>query len=154
MKSTLALLLLTIAVSPILGQGPQITVARDLDSSGLEGVFIQEIKLWKALQADDFGAFKANLSPNFLNVTDTLRNRDQLVGSFKGCKFGALDLQNHTTRVLGSDAVVISYRLHLEKICNKQSVMEDSNATTTWVRQKSNLWLAIIHTESPIKVGP
>jgi hypothetical protein len=119
----------------------------------LEAVFIQEIKLWKTLQADDFGAFKANLSSNFLNVTDTLQNRDQLVGSFKGCKFGALDLQNHTSRALGPDAVAISYRLHVEKTCNKQRVTEDSNATTTWVRQKSNLWLAMLHTESSIKAG-
>jgi hypothetical protein len=153
MKFTSALLAVIIAISPALGQGPQITVAKDLDSSVLEGIFIQEIKLWKTLQADDFGAFKANLSPNFLNVTDTLLNRDQLVGSFKGCRFDALNLQNHTTRVLGPDAVVISYRLHREKTCNKQSVTEDSNATTTWVRQKSNLWLAILHTESPIKAG-
>jgi hypothetical protein len=153
MKPTLALFALTIAISPVLGQGPQITVAKDLDSSGLEAVFIQEIKLWKTLQADDFGAFKANLSPNFLNVTDIVQNRDQLVGSFKGCKFGTLNLQNHTSRALGPDAVVISYRLHVEKTCNKQSVIEDGNATTTWVRQKSNLWLAMIHTESPIKAG-
>jgi hypothetical protein len=154
MHRMLALLALSIATVAAFSQGPEITVAKDLDSSGMDPIYIQEIKLWKTLQADDLGAFKANLQPNFLSVKDTLQNRDQLVSSFKGCKVGPLNLQNYTTRALGSDAVVISYRLHIEMTCKKQSVIEDSNATTTWVRQKDNHWLAMLHTESPIKPAP
>jgi hypothetical protein len=154
MNRILALLALTIATVFTFGQDPQITVAKDLDSSGMDPIYIQEIKLWKTLQADDRGAFKANLLPNFLSVKDTLQNRDQLANSFKDCEVGPLNLQNHTTRALGADAVVISYRLHIEMTCRKQSVIEDSNATTTWVRQKDNHWLAILHTESPIKPTP
>jgi hypothetical protein len=151
MKHILALLALTIATVPSFGQDVHINVAKDLDSSGMEPIYIQEIKLWKTLQAGDRGAFKANLLPNFINVTDTLQNRDQLVNSFKHCEVGPLNLQNHTTRALGVDAAVISYRLHIEMTCGKQSVIVDSNATTTWIRQKDNHWLAILHTESPIK---
>jgi hypothetical protein len=154
MKYTLALFALIIATLPAFSQEPRITVAKDLDSSGLDPIYIQEIKLWKTLQADDRGAFKANLLPNFLSVKDTLQNRDQLVSSFKDCKFGPLNLQNYTTRVLGPDAVVISYRLHIEMTCKKQTVIEESNATTTWVRQKDNKWLAMLHTESPNKPAP
>jgi hypothetical protein len=154
MNRALVLLALTIAAVPSFSQVPQVTVAKDLESSGMDPIYIQEIKLWKTLQADDLGAFKANLLPNFLSVNDTFQNRDQLVSSFKGCKVGPLNLQNHTTRALGSDAVVISYRLHIETSCKKQSFIEDSNATTTWVRQKDNRWLAMLHTESPIKPAP
>ena len=154
MNRTLVLLALTVATVPAFSQVPKVTVAKDLDSSGMDPIYIQEIKLWKTLQADELGAFKAYLLPNFLSVNDTLQSRDQFVSSFKGCKVGPLNLQNYTTRALGSDAVVISYRLHVEMTCKKQSFIEDSNATTTWVRQKDNHWLAILHTESPIKPTP
>jgi len=153
MKLSLTLLALSFAISPIFAQEPRITVAKDLDSSGLESIFVQEIKLWKTLQEDDFGAFKAYLLPNFLSVKETRQNRDQLIGSFKGCKFGDINLQNHMSRALEPDAIVISYQLHVEKICNKQKIIEDTNATTTWVRQKGDKWLAILHTETPIKPG-
>jgi hypothetical protein len=154
MKHMLALLTLTIATMSALGQDQPITVARDMESSGLPAIFIQEIKLWKTLQADDRGAFKANLLPNFLSVKETLQDRDQFSNSFKDCKVGKFGLENHKILALGTDAVVISYRLHIEKTCRKQSVIEDSNVTTTWLRQKDNRWLAILHTESPIKATP
>jgi hypothetical protein len=150
MKSTLAVLALAIAALPTFSQSPQITVAKDLDSSGMDTIFVQEIKLWKTLQMDDRSAFKAYLSTDFLSVKATLQTRDQFVSSFRDCKIGPLNLQNHTTRAIGLDAVAISYRLHVEMTCKKESVVEDSNATTTWVRQKDNRWLAILHTESPI----
>ena len=154
MKSTLALLVIAIAALPTFSQSPQITVSKDLDSSGMDTIFIQEIKLWKTLQMDDRSAVKAYLSPDFLSVTATLQTRDQFANSFKGCKVGPLNLQNHTTRALGLEAVAISYRLHVEMTCKKESVVEDSNATTTWVRQKDKSWLAILHTESPVNPAP
>lgn len=130
------------------------TVAKDLDSSGMDTIFVQEIKLWKTLQIDDRGAFKAYLSTDFIGVKSTIQTRDQYVSSFKDCKVGPLNLQNHTIRALGPEAVAISYRLHVEMTCKKESVVDDSNATTTWVRQKDNRWLAVIHTESPINSAP
>jgi hypothetical protein len=154
MKRIYFLVSLIVAALPAVSQSPQITISRDLESSGMNPVFIQEIKLWKTLQADDRGAFKAHLSPDFLSVKATVQTRDQFVNSFKECKVGPLDLQNHTIRMLGSDAVVISYRLHVEMTCKRQSVTEDNNATTTWVRQKDNRWLAVLHTESPINAAP
>ena len=154
MNRVLTLLALTIAGISAFAQSPQVTVAKDLDSSGMDAIYIQEIKLWKTLQADDRTAFKANLSQNFISIKDTIQNRDQLAISYKDCAIGSLNLQNHSTRALGADAVLISYRLHIEMICRKQSVVEESNATTTWVRQTDGHWLAVVHTESPIKATP
>jgi hypothetical protein len=154
MKRMYFLVSLIVAALPAVSQSPQITVSRNLESSGMDPIYIQEIKLWKTLQADDRGAFKAHLSSDFLSVKATVETRDQFVNSFKDCKVGPLNLQNHTTHALGADAVVISYRLHVEMTCKRQSITEDNNATTTWVRQKDNSWLAVLHTESPVSVTP
>ena len=156
MKQTIAIAILFMTALSAVGQMPQVTISKDLDSTpGMNPAVIREIKLWKNLQSGDYGAFKAALAPDFSGLAGALpQNRDQFVAHYKACKTGNLNLQNYSTRFPTPNTVVVSSRLHIERRCGKQDATEDSKDTTTWVLSAKKKWLIQHHTASPITTPP
>lgn len=152
MKSLVLLPLLIASLSlirtPIHAQ--QITVAQEIDSTEMDLLFIQEIKLWKALQSHDLVTFNALLLPDFIEVEKTIQTREQILANLNACTLVSFNFHNHQTRMLSPDAAVIAYNANSEITCGESHLKGSYNATTTWVRRDGK-WLVQIHTEIPTR---
>jgi Domain of unknown function (DUF4440) len=144
MKPALILTLLAMTLTPALAQQ---TTAPDLGTEP-DFIFIQEINLWKALQAHDTAAFHAMLLPDFLYVQKAIETRDQIMQNLDTCTLTSFKFSNHQLRVLSADAVIIAYNAASEITCDQTRLKGNYNATTTWVRRDGK-WFAQIHTETP-----
>ena len=103
MKLILVLLALSIEIVDF-QPDPKMRVATH---SGMDPIYIQEMKLWGTLQADDRGVSEAS----FFECSQRQRhaaNCDPFLHSFSDCKVGPLNFQIYTTRELGPDAAVLS----------------------------------------------
>jgi hypothetical protein len=147
MKPALILTLLAMTLTPVLAQ--QTTAAPDL---GVEPdfIFIQEITLWKTLQAHDTAAFHAMLLPDFIYVQKAIETREQIMKNLDTCTLTNFKFSNHQLRVISPDAVIIAYNAFSEITCDQTRLSGNYNATTTWVRRDGK-WFAQIHTETPTR---
>lgn len=152
MKSlVIAVLLLTsVAPAPAPIQAQQIPTPQDIQAAEMDLLFIQEIKLWKALQYHDLVTFNSLLLPDFIEVEKTIQNREQILANLNACTLVSFNFHNHQTRMLSPDAAVIAYNANSEITCGESHLKGSYNATTTWVRREGK-WLVQIHTEIPIK---
>jgi hypothetical protein len=147
MKAILLLMLLAASFSVVCAQ--QITAAKDMDTEP-DFIFIQEIGMWRALQAHNLGAFEAMLLPDYIEVEKTIQTRDQLMANLNICTVVSFKLRNHQTRMLAPDAAVIAYSGSSEITCGESHLASNYIATTTWVRRDGK-WLIQMHTEIPVK---
>jgi hypothetical protein len=147
MKAILLLLLLAASFTVVLAQ--QTAAAKDIDTEP-DFIFIQEIGMWRALQAHNLGAFEAMLLPDYIEVEKTIQTRDQLMANLNICTVVSFRLRNHQTRMLSPDAAVIAYSGSSEITCGESHLASNYNATTTWVRRDGK-WLIQMHTEIPVK---
>ena len=147
MKPILIFMLLAASVTPVLAQ--QTTAAKDIDAEP-DFIFIQEIGMWRALQAHNLGAFEAMLLPDYIEVEKTIQTREQLMANLNICTVVSFKLRNHQTRMLSPDAAVIAYSGSSEITCGESHLASNYNATTTWVRRDGK-WLIQMHTEIPVK---
>jgi len=156
MKSLVIAVLLLASVAPALAPihaqqiAAQIAVASDRESEEMELLFIQEIKLWKALQYHDLVTFNSLLLPDFIEVEKTIQNREQILANLNTCTLVSFNFHNHQTRMLSPDAAVIAYNANSEITCGESHLKGSYNATTVWVRRDGK-WLVQIHTEIPIR---
>jgi Domain of unknown function (DUF4440) len=137
-----------IDIQPAVGQ--QVAAGSGADSVEMELLFIQEIKLWKALQSRDMAAFEAQLLPDFLEVENNIQTRDQTIANLNTCVLVSFNIHNHQTRMLSPDAAVIAYNANSEVACGASHLKGSYNATTTWVRRDGK-WMVQLHTEMPVK---
>jgi Domain of unknown function (DUF4440) len=147
MKAILLLMLLAASFTVVLAQ--QTTAAKDIDTEP-DFIFIQEIGMWRALQAHNLGAFEAMLLPDYIEVEKTIQTRDQLMANLNICTVVSFRLRNHQTRMLSPDAAVVAYSGSSEITCGESHLASNYNATTTWVRRDGK-WLIQMHTEIPVK---
>jgi len=148
MKPILLLMLLAASVTP--GVAGQVTTAQNVDSPGMDVIFLQELGMWRALQTHDLMAFQALLLPDYLEVEKTIQTREQLMANLNTCTIVGYKLRNHQVRVISQDAAVIAYSGSSEITCGESHLTSNFNATTTWVRREGK-WLVQMHTEIPIK---
>jgi hypothetical protein len=147
MKPILIFMMLAASVTPVLAQ--QTTAAKDIDTEP-DFIFIQEIGMWRTLQAHNLGAFEAMLLPDYIEVEKTIQTREQLMANLNICTVVSFKLRNHQTRMLSPDAAVIAYSGSSEITCGESHLASNYNATTTWVRRDGK-WLIQMHTEIPVK---
>ena len=148
MKPILLLMLLAASVTPVFAR--QVTSAQNVDSPGMDVIFLQEMRMWRALQAHDLMAFESLLLPDYLEVEKTIQTREQLMANLNTCTIVSYKLRNHQVRVISQDAAVIAYSGSSEIMCGESHLTSNFNATTTWVRREGK-WLVQMHTEIPIK---
>jgi hypothetical protein len=144
MKPALVLTLLAAMLTPALAQ--QVTPP-DIDTEP-DFIFLQELRLWKALQTHDLVAFQSFLLPDFIEVERTILTRDEIMKNLGICTLSSFHFRNHQLRTLSPDAVVLSYVGSTETTCGESRLSGTYNATTTWVRRDGR-WLVQIHTETP-----
>jgi hypothetical protein len=147
MKAILLLMLLAASFTVVLAQ--QTAAAKDIDTEP-DFIFIQEIGMWRALQAHNLAAFEAMLLPDYIEVEKTIQTRDQLMANLNICTVVSFRLRNHQTRMLSPDAAVVAYSGSSEITCGDSHLASNYNATTTWVRRDGK-WLVQMHTEIPVK---
>jgi uncharacterized protein (TIGR02246 family) len=152
MKPLLVAILLVATLAPTTApiQAQQIPTAQDIETAEMDLLFIQEIKLWKALQSHDLVTFNSLLLPDFIEVEKSIQTREQILANLNACTLVSFNVHNHQTRVLSPDAAVIAYNANSEISCGESHLKGSYNATTTWVRRDGK-WLVQIHTEIPIK---
>jgi uncharacterized protein (TIGR02246 family) len=148
MKPILVLALLAASVTPVFAG--QVTTAQNLDPSGMDVIFLQEIGMWRALQSHDLVAFQSLLLPDYIEVEKTIQTRDQIMANLNTCNLVSFKMRNHQVRVLSPDAAVVAYSGSSEITCGQSHLLSNYNATTTWVRREGK-WLVQMHTEIPIK---
>ncbi len=148
MKPVLILALLAAILTPALGQ--EVPVPRELDPAGMDLLFIEELKMWKAFQAHDLMAFQSFLLPDFLEVEKSIQTREQVLANINACTLVGFKLSNHQIRMLSADAAVLAYNGSSHIMCGESHLSGNFNATTTWVRREGR-WLIQIHTEIPVK---
>jgi len=152
MRPILILTVLAASVMPVFAPhmtAQPIAAAKDFDTEP-DFIFIQEIGMWKALQAHNIGAFESLLLPDYIEVEKTIQTRDQLIANLNTCTIVSFKLRNHQTRMLSADSAVIAYTGASEITCGESHIASNYNATTTWVRRDGK-WLIQLHTEIPIK---
>jgi hypothetical protein len=149
MKPFLLLTLLAASVTTVCAG--QVTTAQDVDSPGMDIIFLQEIGMWRALQSHDLMAFQSLLLPDYIEVEKTIQTREQLIANLNTCTIVSYKLRNHQVRVISPDAAVIAYSGFSEITCGESHLTSNFNATTTWVRRDGK-WLVQMHTEIPIKL--
>jgi hypothetical protein len=132
---------------------PHTTIPNDLDPSGMDLIFIQEMRMWQALQAHDLVTLQSLLLPDFIEVEKNIWTRDQTLANLNACTLVTFNLHNHQVRVLSPDIAVIAYTGSNELTCGQTHLTGSYNATTTWVRRDGK-WLVQIHTEIPIRPQP
>ncbi len=102
MKSLVIAVLLPASVAPALApiHAQQIAVAPHLETTEMDLLFIQEIKLWKSLQYHDLVTFNSLLLPDFIEVEKTIQNREQILANLNTCTLVSFNFHNHQTRML------------------------------------------------------
>lgn len=121
------------------------------DNSAIDDyIFIQEMRMWQALQAHDLVTLQALFLPDFVEVEKSILNREQVMANLNTCTLVGFNMHNHQTRVLSSDAIVIAYSGSNEFTCGEGHLKGNYNATTTWVLRNGR-WVVQIHTEIPVR---
>jgi hypothetical protein len=149
MKPLILFLLLAANLCPVLAQ--ETPVPKDLDPAGMDLLFIEELKMWKAFQAHDLVAFQGFLLPDFIEVEKSIQTREQVMANINACTLVSFKLTNHQIRMLSPDAAVLAYNGFSQIACGEAHLSGNFNATTTWVRRDGR-WLIQIHTEIPVKL--
>ncbi len=153
MKPLLLLALLATGIASARAQqiNRQAPTPGELYSAGMDDfIFVQEMRMWQALQSHDLVTLQSLWLPDFIEVEKTILTRDQTMANLNACTLVAFKLQNHQTRMLSPDVVVLAYNGSSEMTCGESHLKGSYNATTTWV-QRDGRWLVQIHTEIPIK---
>ena len=135
------------APAPVLAQ--ESTVAPEFGSEP-DFIFIQELKMWEALQSHSIATFQSLLMPDFIDVERTIQTRDQILENLNTCTLVSFHFHNHQTRMFSPDAAVIAYTADTEVVCGESHLKGSYNATTTWVRRDGK-WMVQIHTENPVR---
>jgi hypothetical protein len=121
------------------------------DNSAIDDyIFIQEMRMWQALQAHDLVTLQALFLPDFVEVEKSILTREQVMANLNTCTLVGFNMHNHQTRVLSSDAVVIAYSGSNEFTCGESHLKGNYNATTTWVLRNGR-WVVQVHTEIPVR---
>jgi Domain of unknown function (DUF4440) len=113
-------------------------------------IFIQELKMWEALQSHSLATFQSLLMPDFIDVERTIQTRDQILENLNTCTLVSFHFHNHQTWMFSPDAAVIAYTADTEVVCGESHLKGSYNATTTWVRRDGK-WMVQIHTENPVR---
>src|SRR5262249_5864953 len=79
MKSLFIVAVFVASLTPLPAQ--QIPTPQDIQAAEMDLLFIQEIKLWKALQAHDLVTFNSLLLPDFIEVEKTIQNREEILAN-------------------------------------------------------------------------
>ncbi len=135
------------AAAPVVAQ--ESTVAPEFGSEP-DFIFIQELKMWEALQSHSIATFQSLLMPDFIDVERTIQTRDQILENLNTCTLVSFHFHNHQTRMFSPDAAVIAYTADTEVVCGESHLKGSYNATTTWVRRDGK-WMVQIHTENPVR---
>lgn len=106
--------------------------------------------MWQALQAHDLLTLQALFLPDFVEVEKSILTREQVMANLNACTLVGFNMHNHQTRVLSSDAVVITYSGSNEFTCGESHLKGNYNATTTWVLRNGR-WVVQVHTEIPVR---
>jgi hypothetical protein len=149
MKPVLIVALLLAILAPAHAQ--EIAVPKDLDPAGLDLLFIEELKMWRAFQSHDLLAFGSYLLPDFIEVEKAIQTREQVMANINACTLVSFKLTNHQIRMLGPDAAVLAYNGSSHMMCGEAQLSGNFNATTTWVRRNGK-WFIQMHTEIPVKL--
>jgi hypothetical protein len=121
------------------------------DNSAIDDyIFIQEMRMWQALQGHDLVTLQALFLPDFVEVEKSILTREQVLANLNACTLVGFNMHNHQTRVLSPDAVVIAYSGSDEFTCGESHLKGNYNATTTWVLRNGK-WVVQIHTEIPVR---
>jgi hypothetical protein len=138
-------------ISPSTAAEPTTDQQLTPDNSAIDDyIFIQEMRMWQALEAHDLVTLKALFLPDFIEVEKSILNREQVLSNLNACTLVGFKLYNHHTRVLSGDAVVLAYSGSDEFTCGESHLKGNYNATTTWVLRNGK-WVVQIHTEIPVK---
>src|SRR5438128_2317113 len=97
MKSLVIPILLVASIAPVVApiHAQQIPTAQDIETAEMDLLFIQEIKLWKALQSHDLVTFNSLLLPDFIEVEKTIQTREQILANLNACTLVRFNFHNH-----------------------------------------------------------
>jgi hypothetical protein len=112
-----------------------------------------EQHLWTTMAEGDFATVRSLFTKDFIEVDDKIQAVDALLVNLKHCKLQAYELRDLQVRILSPDSALTAYHVVSTFNCGTEDKPQvknyDNNATTTWVRQPNNKWLAQAHTETP-----
>ena len=111
-------------------------------------IVAEEINLWRNYGKEDFKALAAELMPDYLNVSDVIRSRQEFLDLVPTCTLDRFDLADSKVTRPDATTAVIVYRLAYSVTCDHKQANRKAIATTVWVRRNDH-WFAQLHTETP-----
>jgi hypothetical protein len=116
-------------------------------------IIATEQKLWNAWKNKDIKPFRANLSPESLQVSDSgVADRATILKSMEGmdCEVRSFSLSDIKVVFLASNVAMITYKGTQDATCGGQTIPPAVWASSTYV-QRGGRWLAASHQETPAK---
>jgi hypothetical protein len=114
-------------------------------------VVAQERSIFDALQKNDFDAFNKALGADFTYVDAMGVTMWQLANSaemLKGCTITQIAMDSVKTRRVGSDLMVLTYKVSGDQTCNGQKAPSPVYSMSVW-QKRGGRWVAVAHSETP-----
>ena len=116
-------------------------------------IIATEQKLWNAWKNKDIKPFRANLSADSLQVSDSgVADRATILKAMEGmdCEVRSFSLSDIKVVFLASNVALITYKGTQDATCGGQTIPPAVWASSTYV-MRGGRWLAASHQETPAK---
>jgi len=116
-------------------------------------IIATEQKLWNAWKNKDVKPFRANLSADSLQVSDSgVADKATIVKSMEGadCEVRSFSLSDIKVVFLASNVALVTYKGTQDATCGGQTIPPAVWASSTYV-MRGGRWLAASHQETPAK---
>lgn len=116
-------------------------------------IIATERKLWEAWKNKDAKAFRANLSADSVQISDTgTSDKAAIVKAMaeSDCEVRSFSLSDWKVTFLASNVAIVSYKGAQDATCGGQTVPPAVWASSTYVL-RGGKWLAASHQETPAK---
>jgi hypothetical protein len=116
-------------------------------------IIAKEKSSWDLAIKRDADAYKALHASNFFTVSGggvTDRSHSEASALDAGVRFDQYDLSDFSVTFMGSDAVLVTYRVKATGLDHDRKFVMDSYATSLWMKQNGR-WLNAFYQATPAK---
>jgi len=125
--------------------------AKSPASPAATAIIAQEKALLDALVKNDIPTFNKALGSDFVYVDPNGATRWELSKSadmLKGCTTKNLSMENPEVTPVGSDILVLTYKVSADQTCNGQKAPSPMLSMSVW-QKRGGKWVAVAHSETP-----
>jgi len=150
----LAFVSLVHAQQPTASPSPAASTASAMSKAQSQKMIIAtERKLWEAWKNKDVKPFRANLSADSLQVSDSgVADRAMILKTMEGsdCDVRSFSLSDFKAIFPASNVAILTYKGTQDATCGGQTVPPAVWASSTYVL-RGGRWLAVSHQETPAR---